>query len=135
MKRNKRERGERQRSEPPGSGSQYIQMEIRSHLPLGPDIIRVLKITAMAMQCTRCIWMQLVIFDVQTSYGCLKVSEIYQESDSEVKNHLRQCLRSENKLLCYCGFFPCDSNLYPFTTKNWEYRLTPATSIVLKYIF
>ena len=26
------------------------------------------------------------VFDIQTSYGCLKVSEFYQESDSEDKN-------------------------------------------------
>ena len=37
------------------------------------------------------------IFDVQTSPGCLKVSEFYQEYDSEVKNHLRQHLQSGNK--------------------------------------
>ena len=40
---------------------------------------------------------------MQTSYGCLKVSEFYQESDSEDKNFLRQ-EQSENKLLCFCEF-------------------------------
>ena len=52
--------------------------------------------------------LDLVIFDVQRSCGCLKVSEFYQESDSEVDNHLRQCLRSEIKLSCFCEFLPCD---------------------------
>ena len=41
------------------------------------------------------------IFYVQTSYGCLKVSEFYQESDSENKNHHRQYLQSENKHSCF----------------------------------
>ena len=59
-------------------------------------------------QCLIC-----AIFDVQTSPGCLKVSEFYQESDSEVKNHLRHHLQSENKLLGFCGFLPCDSIRQP----------------------
>ena len=33
--------------------------------------------------------LNIAIFYVQTSYGCLKVSELYQESDYGVKNHLR----------------------------------------------
>ena len=33
--------------------------------------------------------LNLAISDLQTSYGCLKVSEFYQESDSEDNNHLR----------------------------------------------
>ncbi len=58
----------------------------------------------------------LAIFDVQTSYGCLKVSEFYQESDSEDKNHLRQFLQYENKLLGFCEFLPCNPQKSPQTT-------------------
>ena len=57
--------------------------------------------------------LDMAIFDVQTSYGCLKVSEFYQESDSEDKNHLRQFLQSENKLFCFCVFLPCHSRRQP----------------------
>ena len=53
------------------------------------------------------------IFDLQTSHGCLKVSEFYQESDSEDENHLRQFLKSEIKLLCFCEFLPCNSRRQP----------------------
>ena len=53
------------------------------------------------------------IFDIQTSHGCLKVSEFYQESDSEDENHLRQFLKSEIKLLCFCEFLPCNSRRQP----------------------
>ena len=52
--------------------------------------------------------LDMAIFLLQKSCGCLKVSEIYQESDSEVDYHLRQCLRTEDKLLCFCELLPCD---------------------------
>ena len=56
--------------------------------------------------------LDMVIFDVQTSCGCLKVSDFYQESDFEVDNHLRQCIQSENKLLCFCESLPCETEIW-----------------------
>ena len=50
-----------------------------------------------------CVWQCLIwaIFVIQTSHGCLKVSEFYQESDYEDKNHLRQFLKSKKQTFMF----------------------------------
>ena len=61
----------------------------------------------MAMEKGKCGNAMLASFDLNTSHGCLKLSEFYQESDYGVKNHLIQCLGPQNKVLHKFDIFFC----------------------------
>ena len=84
-------------------------LSVRQKLPY-PDLPKMANGNGKWQMWQCLIW---AIFDIQTSHGCLKVSEFYQESDSEDENHLRQFLKSEIKLLCFCEFLPCNSRRQP----------------------
>ena len=74
------------------------------------------------------------IFDVQTSPGCLKVSEFYQESDSEVKNHLRQCLGTQIKVLQNFDILPCISPCTPDPPWRFTLKASRINSFIPKYL-
>ena len=61
-------------------------LSVRQKLPY-PDLPKMANGNGKWQMWQCLIW---AIFDIQTSHGCPKVSEFYQESDSEDENHLRQ---------------------------------------------
>ena len=78
--------------------------------------------------------LDMVIFDIQTSCGGLKVSEFYQESDSEVKNHLRQCLGTQSKVLQKFDILPCVSLCTPDPPWRFTLKASRINSFISKYL-